>query len=128
MAERVFSGIQPTGSLHLGNYLGAIRNYVELQDRAEAIYCVVDEHALTSHPDPDELRRNVREAAKTTRAREYGTLSSDPAISTTFAVTPFAPAAGAIGTARGGGALSEHASPSAASAASSGAERRSTAR
>src|SRR4029453_3119353 len=65
MAARVFSGIQPTGSLHLGNYLGAIKNYVELQDRYEAIYCIVDDHALTIRPDPAELRRNVREVAKT---------------------------------------------------------------
>ncbi|HKE01762.1 MAG TPA: tryptophan--tRNA ligase [Planctomycetota bacterium] len=65
MRERVFSGIQPTGSLHLGNYLGAIRNYVELQDRHEAIYCVVDAHALTSRPDPALLRTQTREAART---------------------------------------------------------------
>src|SRR5262245_51819715 len=65
MAPRVFSGIQPSGSLHLGNYLGAIRSYVELQDRHEAIYCVVDDHALTSHPDPAELRRNTRDAVRT---------------------------------------------------------------
>jgi tryptophanyl-tRNA synthetase len=64
MLQRVFSGIQPTGSLHLGNYLGAIHNYVDLQNRYEAIYCVVDQHALTSHPDPAELRRNTREAVK----------------------------------------------------------------
>lgn len=64
MAQRVFSGIQPTGSLHLGNYLGAIQNYVALQERYEAIYCVVDHHALTSHPDPNELRANTIAAAK----------------------------------------------------------------
>ena len=65
MAARVFSGIQPTGSLHLGNYLGAIKSYVELQDRYDAIYCIVDDHALTIRPDPAELRANVREVAKT---------------------------------------------------------------
>jgi tryptophanyl-tRNA synthetase len=64
MPQRVFSGIQPTGTLHLGNYLGAIQNYVELQHRYEAIYCVVDDHALTNHPDPAELRANTREAVK----------------------------------------------------------------
>ena len=64
MAQRVFSGIQPTGSLHLGNYLGAIQNYVELQNRYDAIYCVVDQHALTSHPDPNDLRTNTFEAVK----------------------------------------------------------------
>ena len=46
--ERVFSGVQPTGNLHLGNYLGAIKRFVELQDRYDCIYCVVDLHALTT--------------------------------------------------------------------------------
>lgn len=64
MSQRVFSGIQPTGTLHLGNYLGAIQNYVELQERFESIYCVVDDHALTSHPDPAELRANTRAAVR----------------------------------------------------------------
>jgi len=56
---RIFSGIQPTGRKHLGNYIGAIRGYVEGQDRGEAIYCIVDLHALTAGPDPAELRRSV---------------------------------------------------------------------
>jgi tryptophanyl-tRNA synthetase len=56
---RIFSGIQPTGSKHLGNYIGAIRQYVEGQDRADAIYCVVDAHAITVNYDPQELRRSV---------------------------------------------------------------------
>lgn len=65
MQRRVFSGVQPTGSLHLGNYLGAIQNYVALQDGYEAIYCIVDHHALTIRPDPRDLRSNVFEAART---------------------------------------------------------------
>ena len=56
---RIFSGIQPTGRKHLGNYIGAIRGYVEGQDRGEAIYCIVDLHALTVGPDPTELRRSL---------------------------------------------------------------------
>jgi tryptophanyl-tRNA synthetase len=56
---RIFSGIQPTGKKHLGNYIGAIRQYVEGQDRGEAIYCIVDLHAITVPYDPAELRRNV---------------------------------------------------------------------
>ena len=60
---RIFSGIQPSGVLHLGNDLGAIRNYVALQDQFEAIYCIVDYHALTSLHDPDLLRRWTREMA-----------------------------------------------------------------
>jgi len=60
---RTFSGIQPSGIVHLGNDLGAIRNYVRLQDEFEAIYCIVDYHALTSQHDADALRRGVREMA-----------------------------------------------------------------
>jgi len=62
-AERVFSGIQPSGVTHLGNYLGAIRNYIALQDRYEAIYCIVDYHALTSTHDPEAIRRNTTQMA-----------------------------------------------------------------
>jgi tryptophanyl-tRNA synthetase len=60
---RIFSGIQPSGIVHLGNDLGAIRNYVALQDEVEAIYCIVDYHALTSLHDPDLLRSQTREMA-----------------------------------------------------------------
>lgn len=58
---RVFSGVQPTGNLHLGNYLGAIRNFARLQDNNECIYCVVDMHAITVWQDPAELINNTRE-------------------------------------------------------------------
>jgi len=61
--ERVLSGIQPSGASHLGNYLGAQRNYVALQDQYEAIYVIVDYHALTTVHDGDELRRLTREMA-----------------------------------------------------------------
>ena len=60
---RIFSGIQPTGNLHLGNYLGAIRNWVSLQHDFESIYCVVDLHAITVHQDPADLRKSTREVA-----------------------------------------------------------------
>jgi len=60
---RVFSGIQPSGDLHLGNYLGAIRRFVPLQDTHDCIYCVVDMHAITVWQDPDALRRATREVA-----------------------------------------------------------------
>ena len=60
---RIFSGIQPSGIVHLGNDLGAIRNYVRLQWEYEAVYCIVDYHALTSTHDPDLLRSNTREMA-----------------------------------------------------------------
>jgi tryptophanyl-tRNA synthetase len=59
--NRIFSGIQPTGNLHLGNYLGAIRNWVALQHDYECIFCIVDLHALTLPQDPAELRASTRE-------------------------------------------------------------------
>src|SRR6266700_5281716 len=63
--ERVFSGVQPTGNLHLGNYLGAIVNFVKMQETHNCIYCVVDMHAITQGVDvwggPAELARNTRE-------------------------------------------------------------------
>src|SRR5438067_13607432 len=58
---RVFSGVQPTGNLHLGNYLGAITRFVELQKTHECIYCVADLHAITVPQDPDELTASIRE-------------------------------------------------------------------
>jgi tryptophanyl-tRNA synthetase len=60
---RVFSGIQPTGRKHLGNYLGAIRNYVALQDEGEAVYCIVDLHAITVEFDPAALRTSLYDTA-----------------------------------------------------------------
>jgi len=59
--NRIFSGIQPTGNLHLGNYLGAVRNWVALQHDFECIFCIVDLHALTQPQDPLELRHSTRE-------------------------------------------------------------------
>lgn len=60
---RVFSGVQPTGNLHLGNYLGAIRKFVDLQHDHECIYCIVDMHAITMWQDPKELRSQTMEIA-----------------------------------------------------------------
>ena len=57
----VFSGVQPTGNLHLGNYLGALKNFVKLQRETECIYCVVDLHAITVFQDPKELKNNILE-------------------------------------------------------------------
>jgi len=59
--EKVFSGVQPTGNLHLGNYLGAITKFVALQDRYDCLYCVVDLHAITTWQDPEELPKAIRE-------------------------------------------------------------------
>ena len=59
--DRIFSGVQPTGNLHLGNYLGAIRNFVRLQHDYDCIYCIVDLHAITMWQDPKELVANIRE-------------------------------------------------------------------
>ena len=67
MTKKIFSGVQPTGNLHLGNYLGAIKNFVELQNDKDntCIYCVVDLHAITLKQDPNELKNNIRETAAT---------------------------------------------------------------
>ena len=59
--ELVFSGVQPTGNLHLGNYLGAIKNFVSLQKKMECIYCVVDLHAITVFQEPQNLKNNILE-------------------------------------------------------------------
>src|SRR5438094_6593345 len=60
---RVFSGIQPSGGLHLGNYLGAIRNWVRDQDKYDNIFCIVDLHAITLPQDPSALRENTLDLA-----------------------------------------------------------------
>ena len=61
--KRVFSGVQPTGNLHLGNYLGALKQFVELQEDHECIYCIVDEHAITVPQDPEQLRKHILDVA-----------------------------------------------------------------
>jgi tryptophanyl-tRNA synthetase len=61
--KRIFSGVQPTKNLHLGNYLGAIRNWVRLQHEFDCIYCIVDQHAITVWQDPKLLREQTREVA-----------------------------------------------------------------
>ena len=63
MVKKIFSGVQPTGNLHLGNYLGAIKNFVALQNKFNCIYCIVDLHAITNRQDPKELKLNVLEIA-----------------------------------------------------------------
>jgi len=63
--QRVFSGVQPTGNLHLGNYLGAIKNFVNLQNKFECVYCIVDLHAITNHQNPKELKSNILETIAT---------------------------------------------------------------
>jgi len=61
--KKVFSGVQPTGNLHLGNYLGAIKNFVDLQNKFYCIYCIVDLHAITNRQNPKELKLNILEIA-----------------------------------------------------------------
>ncbi len=67
MNKKIFSGVQPTGNLHLGNYLGAIKNFVDLNNdkNNECIFCVVDLHAITVKQDPKELKNNIRETVAT---------------------------------------------------------------
>lgn len=76
---RVFSGIQPSGELHIGNYLGAIRNWVELQRRYESFFCIVDYHAITLAYEPEDLRRRTRQMATSLLAAGV-----DPSICTLF--------------------------------------------
>ncbi|MEM7398286.1 MAG: tryptophan--tRNA ligase [Pseudomonadota bacterium] len=76
---RIFSGVQPTGNLHLGNYLGAIKRFVEMQEDYECLYCVVDLHAITVFQDPDELTHNTREVTAA-----YIAAGIDPTRSTIF--------------------------------------------
>jgi tryptophanyl-tRNA synthetase len=63
MKARIFSGVQPSGNLHIGNYLGALKNWVEIQGGYESIFGIVDLHAITVHQDPAELRAKIRETA-----------------------------------------------------------------
>ena len=67
MPKKIFSGVQPTGNLHLGNYIGAIKNFVSLQNEKDnnCIFCVVDLHAITVKQNPIELKNNIRETAAT---------------------------------------------------------------
>lgn len=77
--KRVFSGMQPTNGLHLGNYLGALQKFVRLQDQYECIYCIVDLHAITTGPDPESLTSRCREVAAA-----YVAAGVDPKRSTIF--------------------------------------------
>src|SRR5437899_11042595 len=61
--KRVLSGIQPSGNLHIGNYLGALRNWVKIQYDYESIFCIVDLHAVTVYQPPDELQAKIEEIA-----------------------------------------------------------------
>src|SRR3954470_10321306 len=63
MKARVLSGVQPTGNLHIGNYLGALKNWVKIQYDYESIFCIVDLHAITVYQKPEELRQKIRELA-----------------------------------------------------------------
>lgn len=77
--KRIFSGVQPTGNVHLGNYLGALRNWVALQREYESFFCIVNLHAITARQDPKLLAEKTRELA-----RIYLAVGIDPGISTIF--------------------------------------------
>ena len=77
--KRIFSGVKPSGPLHLGNYLGALRNWVELQREYESLFCIVNLHAITVPQNPQELRARTRETA-----RLYLAVGIDPEVSTVF--------------------------------------------
>ena len=78
-AKRVFSGVQPTGNIHIGNYLGALKQFVQLQDENSCIYCIVDLHAITLQKDPAELNENILDVAAL-----YLALGIDPKKSIVF--------------------------------------------
>src|ERR1043166_3848013 len=79
MPKRIFSGVQPTGSIHLGNHLGALRNWVALQREYESFFCIVNLHAITIAQDPKTLAEKTRELA-----RIYLAVGIDPNVSTIF--------------------------------------------
>ena len=79
MRPRVFSGMQPTGNLHIGNYLGALKNWVRIQHQYECIYCIVDLHAITDYQEPAALRARIREVAAL-----YVAAGIDPKVSSIF--------------------------------------------
>ena len=79
MRKRIFSGAQPTGNLHIGNYLGALRNWGALQNDYESLYCIVDLHAITIPQDPKQLAAKTKEVA-----RIYLAAGVDPNVSTIF--------------------------------------------
>src|SRR5574338_461397 len=79
MTKRIFSGAQPTGNLHIGNYLGALKNWVALQDEYESFYCIVNLHAITLPQDPKVLRQKTLDLA-----RIYLAAGIDPEKSTVF--------------------------------------------
>ncbi len=77
--KRVFSGVQPTGNIHIGNYLGALRQFVELQHENQCVYCIVDLHSITVPQDPKELRKHILDVAAL-----YLAVGLDPEKSTVF--------------------------------------------
>ncbi len=77
--KRVFSGVQPTGNIHIGNYLGALKQFVELQEENECIYCIVDMHSITLPQDPKELKKHILDVAAL-----YMAVGLDPKKSTIF--------------------------------------------
>lgn len=79
MTKRIFSGAQPTGNLHIGNYLGALKNWVALQHEYESFFCIVNLHALTVNNDPKQLLERTRDLV-----RFYVAVGIDPEISTIF--------------------------------------------
>src|SRR5205085_922367 len=77
---RIFSGIQPSGELHIGNYLGAVQNWVKLQEQNDCFFCIVDYHAITQEYDPAALEKLTLEIARKWNAR-FGTYFPEPAAS-----------------------------------------------
>ena len=64
--ERVISGIRPTGNLHLGNYFGAVKSFVKMQDEYDCMFFIADWHSLTTHPTPENIKRSVKPSLAST--------------------------------------------------------------
>ena len=79
--KKVFSGVQPTGNIHLGNYLGAMRQFTELQDEYDTMYCIVDLHSITVEQDPAELKEHILDVAAL-----YLAIGVDPKKATIFKI------------------------------------------
>ncbi len=82
--ETVLSGVRPTGNLHLGNYFGAVKNFVKMQDEYKCFFFIADYHSLTTHPNPADLNNNVRQVIA-----EYLACGLDPEKSTIYVTIRF---------------------------------------
>ena len=87
--KTIFSAVQPSGTLHLGNYLGALLQWVEMQDKYNSIFCVVDYHAITVKQDPEKLKRQILDTTKAYLASGIDLQKVGPFGRISYAMTPW---------------------------------------